>query len=553
MIYQEQCPVYLARIKILSLLLPSCLYTALFLCCCSSTEHRNSTGDTKDTESGSDTDSDTDTTSDTTEVDTSAPPMELTLDWLECIEDSQGVTKSSATSVGILSTNELLIGGEFHGQEYGESYLMKYSNDGTCLKLFHYNSVGDSDPAGVISVQALATDSEDNVNITGKFTGHVRLHNDIDAGVDLPPIGTNGSDIIVARVNPSSGVVWAKVSGGEDSPDMGDDIVVGSEGKVVVTGLFTVPGVFGLDEENETHFSLPDSQSVSINAFMASYEDNGNLEWARQDGGDEKDTARGVSNTLDGGYYFAGYCGGWNGEQPIFGIGQSNETVLEVSGFSDFYIARYSQDGTFTWVKSGGGNTTNLDIARDIGTTSMGSAVIIGEYSGEVVLNLGMSNETHFEPTEKINGFIAAYSANGDLEWARWFGSSEEDDAMALTINQDGIYLVGVVRGKAIFGKGEENQTVLSSFSGQMYIAKYATDGTFNWVSGIYKSMGDIAYDSNSTRPRDVLFYNDKIVVVGEYFGNVGMGSDADSNLNYCYSEYGGAFIAQYSLSNLEK
>src|SRR5262249_56800606 len=80
---------------------------------------------------------------------------------------------------------------------------------------------------------------------------------------------------------------------------------------------------------------------------------------------------------------------------------------------------------------------------------------------------------------------VAKYNSNVALQWAKRAGGFEHDRGVALAADSGGnSYVTGTFRGRAFFAPGEANETFVdaSGLGEEIFVAKYATNGTLQWV-----------------------------------------------------------------------
>ncbi|MEY2986429.1 MAG: hypothetical protein RJB24_658 [Candidatus Parcubacteria bacterium] len=143
-------------------------------------------------------------------------------------------------------------------------------------------------------------------------------------------------DMYVAKYSSEGNLIWAKSAGGT-SQDWGRYIVMHSDGSSTVQGFFIGSMTFGQGESNTT--TLVSAGSYDI--YIAKYNANGTLAWARRAGGAGQDAGRGLDIHTDGTIFFTGYFQG----TANFGQG-GNIRELTSRGSTDYFIARYNSNGT---------------------------------------------------------------------------------------------------------------------------------------------------------------------------------------------------------------
>jgi uncharacterized delta-60 repeat protein len=268
---------------------------------------------------------------------------------------------------------------------------------------------------------------------------------------------------------PNTTLTWAKRAGGT-----GDDTVSGisvlPDGSSLVTGDFADTATFGKGDATET--SLTSAGSADI--FIAKYNADGTLTWAKRAGGTGYDISTGISILSDGSSLVTGYFRG----MPTFGGGETNATILTSAGNEDIFIAKYNDDGTLAWAKRAGG-IKNDDSWRVCVLTD-GSSLVTGFFADTATFGEGETNETSLTSAGGYDIFIAKYNADGTLAWAKRIGAEGDDCGISVSVLSDGSSLVtGFFISTVTLGEGETNETSLTS-AGEydFFIAKYNVNGT---------------------------------------------------------------------------
>ena len=123
--------------------------------------------------------------------------------------------------------------------------------------------------------------------------------------------GTNGELLVAKR---AGGTTW----------DYGRAVTTLVNDSFVVVGHFSGSAVFGPGELNETTLVSPGDDEI----FVARYNPDGTLRWAKRAGGTRENKAFGVSSLSDGSIVVCGQIQGI----ATFGAGEANETVLNTFG-----------------------------------------------------------------------------------------------------------------------------------------------------------------------------------------------------------------------------
>jgi beta-propeller repeat-containing protein len=361
------------------------------------------------------------------------------------------------------------------------------------------------------NVRADSEDPEDDINEDGTV-------NRADARV-VVRLFTNGA--------PCKKVVleYAKRAGGTEWNEKGRGIAVDIAGNSVVTGSFTGIATFGAGELNETMLT-----TGGRDIFVAKYSPDGSLFWAIQTSGTSVVDGFGIAVDATGSIVVTGSFRG----KTTFGKGEQNETILTNGGM---FVAKYTPDGFLVWAVQTEG--TESGTGHSIAVDAAGNSVVTGSFYGNTAFGMGETNETVLKSAGSSDIFIAKYAPNSSLIWAIQAGGTESDKGLGIAIGtSDNSVVTGHFRGSAIFGAGKPNETVLiSSGSTDIFIAKYAPDGSLVWAAQAGGASSDdgngIAIDSAGNS-----------VVTGYFLGTAAFGTGEP---NETVLTGRGIFVAKYA------
>ena len=380
---------------------------------------------------------------------------------------------------------------------------------------------------------AVAVDSQGNSYVTGYFQ---------DTGTFGPgeanqtQLVTAGSaDIFIAKYNSDGMLVWAKKAGGA-SFDQGNGIAVDSLGNIYVVGAFVGMATFGAGELNQTQMT---ASGAGADIFVAKYNSDGTLAWAKQAGGTTGDSGHAIAVDSQGNSYITGLFLG----TVTFGAGEPNQTQYTAVGSFDYFIAKYNGNGTLAWVKriDGSGFSRGNGVAVD----GQGNSYVAGVFSSVATFSPGEKSETALTSASgSIDVFVAKYNPDGTLVWAKRAGGALDDSGFAIAVDSSGSsYVTGLFSGTSTFGQGEANQTQLSSSSASedIFIAKYNSDGTLVWA----KRAGGISSDFGIAIAVDA---QTGIYVTGQFTGTAtfGQGEPNQTSLS-SVTVNADVFVAKYN------
>jgi uncharacterized delta-60 repeat protein len=424
-----------------------------------------------------------------------------------------GTPDDEGYSITTLSDNSTVVTGSFGGSatfgpgepnqtvltcdgDWNDIFIARYNQDGTLA--WAKRAGGNSDDTGF----GITTLSDNSTVVTGFFSDSATFGPGEPNETVLTSAGYE--DIFVARYNPDGTLAWAKWAGGASDPywntECGSGITALSDNSTVVTGWFYGSATFGPGEPNE--IILTASNLTFSDFFIARYNPDGTLAWAKRAGGDDWfDQGYGITTLSDNSTVVTGTIG----LSATFGSGEPNETVL-TNG--QLFIARYNLDGTLAWAKRAGGDGPACGYG--ISTLSDNSTVVTGCFYNSATFGPGEANETILTSAGHFDIFIARYNTDGTLAWVKRAGGPTNwytyDKGFGITTLLDNSTVVtGTFSFSATFGPGEPNQTVLTDNGYDIFIARYNPDGTLAWAKsaggeeGTGVGFGISALSDNST------------------------------------------------------
>lgn len=190
------------------------------------------------------------------------------------------------------------------------------------------------------------------------------------------------------------------------------------------------------------------------------------------------------------------------GGTVVFGEGEPNQVLVTMHDgvYSSRFLACYGQDGTLRWVKHG-----ERSMVSTVKALSDGSFVTTGDFrgpssdgTGPAVFGKGEANETTLNASAQDDSYIAKYTSEGSLVFAKAFGSCGYVKAIAETADGS-ICMTGPFDGTLVFDRGSCNETILIPETDSVvvwndfFVAKYDRSGKFVWArqaSSKYREYG---------------------------------------------------------------
>lgn len=209
--------------------------------------------------------------------------------------------------------------------------------------------------------------------------------------------------------------------GGSSASDYGKSVVKTTDGGYVVTGQSGYGGGSG-------------------DMFIAKYTSDGTKAWAKTWGGTSNDVGNAIIQTSDGGYAVTGSTNSFGSSAP---------------SFSDMFLAKFTADGSKSWIKTWGGD--NSDAGYSLVQTPDGGYAVTG-----LTISTGYT-------TGGEDAFVARFTADGDISWLRTWGDTAHDEALDMIQVIDGGYVI--VGNTYSYGADGPNA----------FIAKFDSNGILVW------------------------------------------------------------------------
>ncbi|MCX6271629.1 MAG: T9SS type A sorting domain-containing protein [Bacteroidetes bacterium] len=358
---------------------------------------------------------------------------------------------------------------------------------------------------------AVTSDQYGNVYVTGNFwsssftIGNFTLSNQ---GI---------SDIFLVKFSSGGDVLWAKSAGGADE-DLATAITCDFLGNVFITGSYSSTTL------SADSFVL--SNAGNRDAFLIKFNNNGDIQWARNIGGVMDENGNGLASDYNGNVYLIGEF-----FSPSLVI---NANTLINNGLWDIFLIQYLPDGMTGWSKGIGGPESESGSAITC-NTSLGLD-FTGYFKSD---QLAFGPHTLTNTTGMTSVFIARYDFGGHALWAGQGDDGNTSFGKAITQDFSGrVYVTGVYYSPTItFG----NTTLTNAGTGNVFITSYNNDNTFDWS----KSLGGSGDDNGLGISADIYH---QAYVTGYYSSpSVTVGNTVLTNQGWA-----DIFLAQYDQSGNE-
>ncbi len=271
---------------------------------------------------------------------------------------------------------------------------------------------------------------------------------------------------------------WGGAMGASGS-DIGTGIVLEDAGHVYTTGSFTGTTDF---DPGPSVYNLTSAGSNDI--YVAKFDTNGTLLWAKAMGGAYVDAATALAIDPAGNVYTTGgFCGTADFDP---GAGTFNMTAA-TTGQNDIFVSKLDADGNFVWAKGVVGGTW-WDAGYGIAIDPMGDVVVTGRFYYQ-------GGPRDFDPGPGVflltagqeDVFVLKLDADGDFVWAENFGGgSYENRGYALATDTIGnIFITGYFEGAIDFDPGPGTTLLTAVGTWNVFYLKLDTAGALVWVKSL--------------------------------------------------------------------
>lgn len=328
--------------------------------------------------------------------------------------------------------------------------------------------------------RSVAVDQAGNVYSAGLFT----YSTDFDPGpgsFTLTAANWANTAIYLSKLSASGDFLWAiqiptyvEFGNIEISIDKNNNIYIASELRLP-TDFDPGPGVLTL------------SPIGGVDAFVAKYDPNGNLIWAKQFGGPGDTVPRSDILTTDNNNNVV-VCGSFNSTID-FDPGPAVYNLTATAHIQSF-IVKLNSNGQFIWARQFGeaSSTYQGSAIRDVKTDAQGNIYLTGDFAGTCDFDPGLGSLL-LQSKSTRDGFITKLDGNASLVWAKSIeGTTAFNNQMMIVRGialdaANNVFVTGDFSGTFDLNTGPAS-TIITSVKGDWFILKLSNQGEFSW-SGV--------------------------------------------------------------------
>ncbi len=304
----------------------------------------------------------------------------------------------------------------------------------------------------------------------------------------------------------------------------GDERFFLQDSKADKLGNLYIVGVFvNGNSTTQPKLSTPNTHQTTFgggesDGFIAKFNALGQLTWATYFGGNAIDNISSIDIDGANNIYIAG------GTTSATNIATTNAAQTSLNGTADFFIARFTPNGTLDWSTYYGGanNDGNVYFLND--NYGLDNRLIIAHdkennfYLAGYAFSYNLGTIGTFQPQkEQSNQIIAKFDNDGNRIWATYYNNNPGSYILALNATRTALY----ARGNSYTCLNEVDNNYYGTSNGYQptqlncittFLAKFSVEGQRLW--GTYYA----GYNSSSAN--SIKSYQDKV-----YFSGDGNGS----------------------------
>ncbi len=281
---------------------------------------------------------------------------------------------------------------------FAEAFVARYAGDGTLM----WARATASPDGGYATGWAVAGQPDLGVVVGGEVSGATVFD---AAGPNETSVACAGSDDCwIARFDAAGQFQWVRRIAGAGEDEL-FSLTVADDGAVLAAGYFRDSTLVDADG------AAPEvlGGAGGTDAFVAAFESDGTLRWARSFGGSGDDQSYMVRTLPDGSAILAGYTtGGIDG--PLNPLAAADPT----GGSGDAFVARFASDGSEMWARSAGGLA--FDAATAIAVDPVrGNLFVSGLFAGPAQFDGGSPDAAPLDLTSvgETDAFLARFGLTG--------------------------------------------------------------------------------------------------------------------------------------------
>lgn len=325
-------------------------------------------------------------------------------------------------------------------------------------------------------VNRLRTDAHGNVFITG-ITQSVA---DIATTGSFRQMLTGGYDAFLAAFSVTGQLRWATYFGGAGD-DYAFSMAIDRSGSLLVTGGTTSDHYMATSGSHQPLYAGDSAFGIG-DAFLAKFDESGQLSWATYFGGTLSDCSNAVVTDENNNIYIGGYTNSASGIATAGSYKDALPALAIGPPPPDAFLAKFNANGQILWSTYYGGDGN--DIITGMAIASSGEILVAGETSTTNLASSGAYQDQYGGGTADV--FVTRFSPAGDPVWCTYLGGADYEHATDIAADKQGNYYVaGGVYGGDMLATPGACQLTFGGGGADGFLAKFNVHNLPSWSTYI--------------------------------------------------------------------
>ena len=321
--------------------------------------------------------------------------------------------------------------------------------------------------------EAIATDASGNIYVGGYFDGPEIT---FDSYTVYSP-GNSNEQLYLVKYDPAGNVLWAKSAVSAYGNTI-SSLALDASGNIYIIGDFYANTI--------TLGSTTLINAGSSDFFIAKYDPDGNLSWAKSFGSNASDGGMAIAVGALGDIYITGH---FFSKSISFG-----PVTLTKTGINEYnmFVAKFDSDGNAIWATKATGD--NDSYASSIAVDASGNAYLSGQFSSPAI-TFGAYTLTKLflaGGTVSYDIFLTKFDNTGNVVWAKSAGSTRSSTSNSVSVDNSGnVFLAGNFSSPTITLGSITLSNPVPDYT-NIFLAKYDAGGNVTWAIGAGGSFNEL-------------------------------------------------------------
>ena len=365
------------------------------------------------------------------------------------------------------------------------------------------------------SGDGIVIDSKGYIYVVGFFEDEVDFNP--GSGVNIhQSVPGNYENVFIQKYTPDQTLIWVRTFGDGGGISAIRDVVIDNDDNIYIAGSFVWSPDF-----KPGPFSYNLTSQSSSDGFVAKYDNQGDLIWAKGLQGYDIQSVTDLAVDAENNVYFTGYFRGDVDLDP--NIGTAIETIHPSTFYQGFngFIGKWDSAGQFIW----GGNYQCEDCrGEEIEVNADGEIYLIGMFRGDLDVDIAPSATVISRNQTSI--FVVKMDSLTNILWVKAIDGTDNGvdsyrtNSHTATLDDSGnLYIGGSFSGHAFFGYGDTTYNYYSNGSNfDGFIQKLNPSGNHLWTKVFGSIYSDYVSDIKTSSDgqlfatgsfRDSVLFND--------------------------------------------